>query len=216
MKIQLLPLLLSAVLFGCKKENAKTLRVSEAKENAAVVAAEMFAVDTAQSRVFWEGSEGLAMIRLTHTGYFKLRGGALSVQNGAPLGGKIDIDLASVIDTDIQKPNKKLDLENHLKSADFFEVEKFPVAAFEITGSEKMAGDSVRVTGNLNMKGVSKSVSFPAKLSIAGGVLNAGAKFLINRKDWGIHFMSENSFGDEMIRHEVGIQLQIVAHKTAK
>jgi polyisoprenoid-binding protein YceI len=79
-----------------------------------------------------------------------------------------------------------------------------------------MAGDSVRVTGNLSMKGVSKSVSFPAKVGVAGDVLNAGAKFLINRKDWGIHFMSENSFGDEMIRHEVGIQLQIVAHKTAK
>ena len=110
---------------------------------------------------------------------------------------------------DLKNPKKNADLVGHLKGTDFFDAAQFPTATFELVSAEKTATDSTRITGNLTLKGVTKSVTFPAKLDMTGDGVKANAKFYINRKDWGMNWHSENSFGDEMIRPEVGIELKI-------
>ena len=78
-------------------------------------------------------------------------------------------------------------LTGHLKSPDFFDVAKHPKATFvstEITpGGEK--GASHTVTGNFTLHGVTKSISFPATITVSDGSAKVDSEFFINRKDSG-------------------------------
>jgi polyisoprenoid-binding protein YceI len=95
------------------------------------------------------------------------------------------IDVSTI---DTREPKR----DAHLKSPDFFDVEKFPTITFESTKVEK-AGDGLKVTGNLTMKGVTK----PVVLTVEGptpeikdpyGNTRRGisASASINRQDWGV------------------------------
>ena len=194
-----------------RKNRIRATGEAKAVDTAAVAAARELTIDTAASRVLWEGSEGLAKILTSHTGSFNIQSGSLSVKDSQLVAGKFVIDINSIQNFDIKRLDKKADFIGHMKSADFFESAKFPTATFELVSAEKLPSDSVRVTGNLTMKGVTKSVVFPAKVAMTGDGLSANAKFYINRKDWGMNWHSEASLGDELIRPEVGVELKIAA-----
>jgi polyisoprenoid-binding protein YceI len=104
------------------------------------------------------------------------------------------------------------DLTKHLKTADFFDVAKFPEATFVSTaikaGGEK--GASHTVTGNLTLHGVTKSITFPATIAVTPGVASVDADFSINRKDFGINYAGA---ADNLIRDEVVLTLHIRANK---
>jgi polyisoprenoid-binding protein YceI len=118
----------------------------------------------------------------------------------------VEIDMASLT-TDTEK------LTGHMKTADFFDVEKFPKAKFTSTGiktgGEK--GASHTVTGNFEIHGVTKSISFPATLKKEGDVVSVDAEFGINRKDFGVNYAGQ---ADNLIKDEVLIKLTIKAKKS--
>jgi len=117
----------------------------------------------------------------------------------------ITIDTASVT-TDTP------DLTKHLKTADFFDVAKFPQAKFESTeiraGGEK--GATHTITGNLQLHGVTKSITFPATIVVSPGVITVDSTFSINRKDFGINYAGA---ADNLIRDEVVLTLNVRATK---
>ena len=78
-------------------------------------------------------------------------------------------------------------LEGHLKSADFFDVGAHPVSTFTVTKIEP-AGNQQQVTGNLNLHGVTKRISFPAKIDVSDAAVAVKADFAINRKDFNITY----------------------------
>jgi polyisoprenoid-binding protein YceI len=111
------------------------------------------------------------------------------------------------------------DRDKHLKSADFFDVEKFPEITFKSTKVEK-AGDGAKVTGTLTIRGVSKEVSFPAtvngpikdpygnmKIGLAAGPLT------INRQDYGVSWSKKMDTGGLVVSDEVKIQIDAEAGK---
>lgn len=104
------------------------------------------------------------------------------------------------------------DLTKHLKTADFFDVAKFPEAKFESTaikpGGDK--GASHTVTGNLTLHGVTKSVTFPATIAAAPDAVSVDSMFTINRKDFGINFAGAT---DNLIRDDVVLTLKLKATK---
>jgi polyisoprenoid-binding protein YceI len=104
------------------------------------------------------------------------------------------------------------DLTKHLKTADFFDVAKFPEATFVSTaikaGGEK--GASHTVTGNLTMHGVTKAVTFPATISVTPDAATVESSFSINRKDFGINYAGA---ADNLIRDDVVLTLHIRATK---
>ena len=109
-------------------------------------------VDTDASVINWEGYKPG---QYGHQGTIKLQGGELNVKNGMPESGNFVIDITSLANTDLEDPEKRANLEGHLKSGDFFEVEKFPTGAFEMTGVASLQGDStatMKITGNLTLK----------------------------------------------------------------
>jgi len=104
------------------------------------------------------------------------------------------------------------DLTKHLKTADFFDVAKYPEAKFDSTaikaGGDK--GASHTVTGNLTLHGVTKSISFPATIAAAADAVTVDSTFAINRKDFGINFAGAT---DNLIRDDVVLTLKIRATK---
>lgn len=104
------------------------------------------------------------------------------------------------------------DLTKHLKTADFFDVAKFPEATFVSTaikaGGEK--GASHTVTGNLTMHGVTKAVTFPATINVTPDAATVESSFSINRKDFGINYAGA---ADNLIRDDVVLTLHIRATK---
>lgn len=91
----------------------------------------------------------------------------------------VEIDMTS-LKTDIEK------LTNHLKNPDFLDVEQYPTAKFESTKIEHGPGGAHTVTGNLTLHGVTKEITFPAKVETPYIVMIFTAEFEIDRMDFGV------------------------------
>ena len=104
------------------------------------------------------------------------------------------------------------DLTKHLKTADFFDVAKFPEAKFVSTaiktGGEN--GATHTVTGNLTLHGVTKAVTFPATINVTPDAATVESSFSINRKDFGINYAGA---AHNLIRDDVVLTLHIRATK---
>ena len=107
--------------------------------------------------------------------------------------------------TSLWSDNDKL--TGHLKSPDFFDVEKFPTATFTST-SIVAAADGFTVTGNLDLHGMQKSITFPAQIEAGAETVTAKAEFSIMRFDFGIVYPG---MPDDLIRDEVVVTFDVVA-----
>jgi polyisoprenoid-binding protein YceI len=96
---------------------------------------------------------------------------------------QVEIDTTSIWTDAGQK------LTDHLKSSDFFEVREFPTAKFETTKIEQdAAAGEAKVTGNLTLHGVTKEITFPAKVTVSDSGLTVHAQFEIDRMDYQISY----------------------------
>lgn len=188
-KIVLAALVISSAFFACKSEKKEKV---EAKEEVKVekTTAENN-IDVSSSILTWKGTKPTG----SHNGTLAFKQGALVVENGNIASGEFIIDMASVknLDLDAEKGAK---LVGHLSSADFFDVEKFPVSKFVITSSEKN-GDKLAVTGNLTIKDVTKSITIPATVTETEGVTTFKSEaFNIDRADFNVKYGSKRFFDD--------------------
>jgi len=144
-----------------------------------------------------------AKVTRSHNGAFKQFSGSIDLVNNSPEQSlvTIDIDAASVTTDDDQ-------LTGHLKTADFFDVAKYPKATFVSTRIEPNTanGATHTITGNFDLHGVKKSISFPATIQLNPDSVSANAEFSINRKDFGINYPGK---ADDLIRDGVVIKLTI-------
>ena len=82
-------------------------------------------------------------------------------------------------------------IEGHLKNADFFDVAVYPTSKFVITKVEEVNG-KLAVTGNLQIKDVTKSITIPATISTENGItIFKSETFNVDRTDFGITFKSK-------------------------
>jgi len=107
-------------------------------------------------------------------------------------------------------------LIKHLKSPDFFDVEKFPIAAFAMTKVALANGENINVTGNLTIKGITHEITFPAKMEVKGGIVNANGKLTIDRAKWDVRYGSGKFFdnlANDAISDDIEFNIKIVAKK---
>ena len=118
-------------------------------------------VNTEKSVITWKGYK----VTGQHEGTLQIKNGNLDFEKGILKGGSFDIDMTSISTTDLSGGMAKK-LDGHLKSADFFGVEKFPTAKFVITKvvSRGMDGD-YKIIGNLTIKETTKEIKFNAKVT---------------------------------------------------
>jgi len=208
------PLLLTTItaasfaLQSCENPADKTTdaTVSDAKEKVVSDAKEgqVRYEFTPDSKILFTGSK----VTGSHSGGFKSFTGHFTIgKNGEPEGNdhKVIIDMASTF-SDHEK------LTEHLKNEDFFNVPKFPTSTFDVTSINKENDSNYKVTGNLTLHGVTKSISFPAEVTSKGDLVYLHTKFDINRQDFGIKYAGKK---DDLIRDEVVLEFDLKA-KAAK
>lgn len=146
-----------------------------------------------------------AKVTRSHQGSFKQFAGKVDlVPNSIPDSRvTIDIDTGSVV-TD------EPELTEHLKTADFFDVAKYPKATFVSTkiepGNSQGPRQPFTVAGNLELHGVKKSMTFPASIQLTPESVTVNAEFAINRKDFRIVYAGK---ADDLIRDGVVIRLSL-------
>jgi polyisoprenoid-binding protein YceI len=181
----------------------------------ASLAADTFDVDTTASKVTWVGTKVVG----SHNGTVPVSAGTVEVDSGKPVNGSIEIDFANLVNIDVTDAGSRGKLEGHLKSPDFFNVEKHPKGKFVLKNAtpSKVAGEFL-FQGDLTVKDITKPVQFPATVKIDGDKATATAKFKINRTDWDIKYNSGKFFdakklGDKMIYDEIEVGFDLVANK---
>lgn len=150
-----------------------------------------YQIDTANSVLYWRAD--------IHRGVIPLCNGVLTVVNNSLNDGTFSLCMDSITNTNIDYYLMKTVLENTLKSKEFFYTEKFPKAVFDIYSSSLNEQNKLSVSGDLTLKGITKCISFEAKLETAGDSLFAMSDSIrIDRTDWGIFTMSKKYVkGDE-------------------
>ncbi|MCB1179403.1 MAG: YceI family protein [Leptospiraceae bacterium] len=201
----LLFLIIPMVLMNCDKKpegaDAKTGDSVEKKE----VKGNSMPLNLEKSSLRWTGRK----VTMNHTGTVKIKEGNVVLDGDKITGGKVVIDMSTIVDEDLTNPEYKNKLETHLKSEDFFDIEKFPTSTFEIvTVTDPTADGSVNITGNLEIRGISKSITVPAKIEIDENKkpTAASTKFNIDRTDWGIVY---KGMADDLIANEVNFDLKL-------
>jgi polyisoprenoid-binding protein YceI len=140
--------------------------------------------------------------------------------------GKVNYDAKDVTKSTVEFTAKVTSVDtgvtardNHLRTADFFEVEKFPELTFKSTKVEKK-GNAWMLTGDFTMKGVTKSITFPFEISgwlpadeKSGGKMGITAETTINRRDYGVNYGTNLPNGVAALSDDVKIVLQIEAGK---
>lgn len=153
-------------------------------------------------------------------------GWAASVPIGTRRGGWAVFD--GTIEVDLQDfTTAKVDLTIDMKSAysdaeelthklngeeNFFNVSTYPTSKFKST-SVKKTSSGYEITGDLTVRDVTKSVTFPATVTLENGRLLAKSEFKMNRKDFGVTYQS--TFGDYIINDIVTVMLDVVAEPKA-
>jgi len=174
-----------------------------------VVFAETYAVNTTESEVKWTGTKLIGK----HFGKIGISSGVIQFSEGQFLGGEATIDTASLTVEDLQGSGKDK-LTNHLKSADFFDVEQFPTAAIEIT-EVKPAGENLYdVTADLTIKNTTNPVSFQAQVERTESGVTASAIITIDRTAYDIRYGSGKFFenlGDKTIHDDFTLDVSISA-----
>ncbi len=175
-----------------------------------------YAIDIKASRLEWIGRN----INKRHNGAIAIAGGELTLHNGRPAKGRIEVDMRSIRDFDLEEESWNSLLIRHLKSDDFFAVDRFPTARFELTGWEPLTEatpgtpNGVAI-GLLTIKNTARPVGFPADISPeVDGSLRAHAAFDIDRTLWNVNYGSGRLYerlGMHLVHDLISIELFIAA-----
>ncbi len=176
---------------------------TEAKEN--------YKVSTDESTIEWVGKK----VTGQHNGVISLQGGRLEMEEGKLVGGIFTIDMTTITDKDLSGGSKEK-LEGHLKSDDFFGVEKFPTSTFVITKAVPQGPGKYKIVGNITIKGKTEEIQFPATVEEKDGKITASATLSIDRSKFDVRYGSGSFFdnlGDKTIYDNFDLSISLVASK---
>ena len=196
--------IIAAISYGCadpaaNKPKATVGNAQPEANTARSGAIETLVISPGNSKVEFVASK----VTRSHQGSFKKFSGTIDLIPNSIRDSRVTIDIETgSVETD--EPQ----LTGHLKTTDFFEVAKYPKATFISTKIEPAStgGSNYMVTGNLELHGVKKSITFPATIEVTPEAAAVDAEFAINRKDFAIVYAGK---ADDLIRDEVVIKLDL-------
>ncbi|WP_312084279.1 YceI family protein [Epilithonimonas hominis] len=205
-------LMFSASIFvvSCGKDKPVS---SESNEVLTTTNGQIYVIDTMNSKAEWKGFKVVKSDNTSHIGTLKFESGEVTVKDNKLESGQFVIDMNSIANEDLKETDGNAKLIGHLKSADFFDVEKFPTASYEITKiTEAPAGSDYNTVldGNLTLKGITKPATFNANVKIKDGELSIATEPKdINRDEFGIKFQMPAAEG--LIKNEINVQMKVKA-----
>lgn len=177
-------------------------------------------IDSLNSVVTWIGSKTSTQ----HNGIIPIGSGKIAHSQYEIFGGEFNLKISDLKVMDLHDaPDRREKLRSHLVGEDFFETDSFPSAHFEITeilpyDSTLLPNDQQEfhsdfkpaalsafmvktpthwLSGNLTIKGITNNISFPVRVSWLRNMVQAEAKFNIDRTDWNISYNNEASILDK-------------------
>ena len=204
------PLLLTILIIfnGCgqKKDNSSD---SKTQESLSLNEGD-YAVEISTSKLIWTGKE---VSTKQHNGTLNIKKGQIKISDKGLISGDIEIEMSTINTTDLQGRGKER-LDGHLKSPDFFDVKKHPVAFLKFQGNEKHFSDGkLKFDGELTIKNISHPISFFSTIENVNGKLSAKAEVTFDRSLYNVRFGSGKFFdnlGDRLIYDEIRIDVFIV------
>ncbi len=213
-KLFIIPVIASLVVACNNPKNADEAKTGDAQKAAASSGA-VYEVKS-DSEVHWRGVKPTG----EHVGTVSISDGQVKVAGGEVTSGSITIDLNSIVNEDLQG-DMNARLVGHLKSEDFFYTEEYPTAEFDIVSMEEYTGTAPEgggtptheVTGNLTMRGETKSITFPAAISVSDSEVSVQTnEFAIDRTLWGVNFKSKKVFAelkDDFINDMINMKFDV-------
>lgn len=169
-------------------------------------------VDVKSSNIVWKAYK----VTGEHTGDVKLKNGSLQFADGKLSGGSFEVDMNTITCKDMQGEYGDK-LVGHLKSEDFFGVDKYPTAKFTITRViPQDTKGNYKIIGNLKIKESTKEVKFFANVSEQGNMVKATGTMKIDRSEYNIQYGSGSFFdnlGDKTIYDEFDLAVELTAKK---
>lgn len=200
--------LFAFVFVGCKEQTKENTIAKAEVEKTVVEKGEKYSVSNAESSITWKGSKPTG----SHSGTVSVSAGEFIVAGDKISSGSFSIDMTSI--TEVENSQR---LIGHLKSPDFFNVEEFATASFEVTGTNSSNG-KINLSGNLTIKGIQKDISFPITVVKENNTLTLSSEtFTIDRTRWDIKYKSKTIFGDlgdKFINDEIELKVSVKATKS--
>ena len=150
------------------------------------------------SSLEWKG--GLKVINNNHSGNLKLKSGNIYLNEGNKISGNIVINMMSITNIDLPDSKKEY-LIGHLRSQDFFDVERFPKASFKINSSKILEKQSdgkynMEISGDLTIKSITKPIVLTALIDLQSDIKSATGTMKFSRIDFGVQYRSEIKLDD--------------------
>ena len=161
------------------------------------VTAQTKKVDAAKSTINWTGKK----VTGQHEGTINIKDGSLMFKGKKIVGGTFNVDMNSIVVTDLKAGQGKEKLEGHLKADDFFGTDKFSTATLVFKKIVTKKPNTYTVTGDLTIKGITKPVTF----DLATTANTASTAFKIDRTKYDIKYGSGSFFdslGDKAINDD--------------
>ena len=161
-----------------------------------------------KSKLSWLGEK----VTGQHTGSINLQSGWLNLQDNKIVSGEFNIDMSSIKDAEGSER-----LEGHLKSEDFFGVEKYPTSKLVITGSTPFEKGTGLVKGNLTIKGVTNPIEFKATMQKVDEGTWFYSNIVIDRSKYNVRYGSGSFFdnlGDKTIYDEFKLKVNLLVTKS--
>jgi polyisoprenoid-binding protein YceI len=174
-----------------------------AEEVATPAAGTQLPVDVARSKLGVLG----AKVTATHPITFHQWSGHVTLEGDEVRGVSFEVDVAS-----LESDSARLD--KHLRAEDFLHVEAYPKATF--TSASVMAGAGAEgmthtVSGDLTIRGKTKRVSFPARLTVAADAITAETEFTFDRKDFDVRYAGR---ADDLVQDNVVMKVSFLAPRS--
>ena len=177
-----------------------------------LTAADTLQVDMENSQIKWIGRK----VTGEHSGTLNLSGGWVVLDKNSINSGKFIFDMASISNTDIESPEWKQKLEDHLKSEDFFHTDSFPHAILKIKCRQSLIIEnskiSAQVLADLTIRGITHEIKFPFDLTQSQNNFNAEGSVDIDRTLYNIQYKSGKFFdelGDKLIYDNFTVQFMV-------
>jgi len=210
MKKIIIPIIISFLfIVSCGNDSKKVKTEDEKQIKSANENAQELELDIEKSIINWKGSKPASY----HNGTISLKSGTIMIEDNQISAASIIVDMNSIKNIDVENVEYNQKLIGHLMSADFFDVEQFPEAKFELTSIEKN-GENYLVSGNLTVKDKIKNISFPVIVKKDDKTFKISADaFTIDRTDWDIKYNSGKFFSDlkdNLILDDIEISFEII------
>jgi polyisoprenoid-binding protein YceI len=169
-----------------------------------------YSIDTKATTASWLAKK----VTGQHEGGVAISKGNIVSDGKNITGGSFEIDMTTITCTDLTDKEYNGKLIGHLKSDDFFSIEKNPTAKFELTKATLKSGNDYTVTGKLTIKGITNEITFPAMIKMDAKTFVTVAKIMVNRTKYDIKYGSASFFegiGDKAINDEFELNINVVA-----